>query len=1129
MQPAIGVSMVVEARNEANVDEEIVAGQADIDKLSEDLDQEDRDLQMAICASLDDEPLPSSLPSSSKTSGFITKSESLKREESAEQADDESPKSKRAKCSPFKEVNMETVMKNAEKLFATELPVLRVPDGDTYIYIDPPPRMPEQDGMTYQWIRDRYRTPLCMKKETLAKLNSPFLNKLFGPTSQYRVIRRRGLVNRLPPEIKYVLDLTPPNEGDEAMILVSELSCSEGIRNWVRATKRWNISKNLVGGYDDYVAQLQDPWSYSLGNQDATASTEDTLSPTTETADGSESKEGKAAASPSTPNLAKQTVTKKEEELPVHLEYTAVRHRSAIERVLLAVAGQDPKLDTAPKVWTTAAIAKYFEIKHESISDYVVRWLYAAPNTCFLEVMPEIALKMADGLKIPSLCQDAYALLVGEEALAAACQGHVISGFDQNHTVHGRKKSEVPDKYQTYIEYASKAFRSRITGEFEALVSGDWFERLDEYTKLLRYESRSVAYDSALGQLKDLLKAFVRGAIYYLLCSNYENMCGPFDDSSGADDLFPTIKFRQTWRLLHPQERILTRSFWGCLGMVRLQDSFSNLTVTSTTYQYTPSQSWNPEGQDLLNAKVFELIRASDVNRKATECYQLFTFRSSDPDFYPNTFSSPTTEAPSAKIVNDILETTHTVSSNADQESATDSQQDTLIAPDGITGAVTTPSGHSVEPRQYQHGVPMSLPIRSVVPSSANDSKNVVTDMNMPNQGQSPNSINQGIAANIFSSTLPFRDSKSKDNSSKDLEVDTSEKAGTEASNRRAEASVMKWELRDHQDEWVLGLTRYEAKSSYGIKDEAISPKDNISSQGQNNTEASQAKQDGWWYKTPEFLSQYSPPDYTPPPDVKVTGHAATYEFFSFQEFLKQAEKYIHAVSESILSNPHSSSQDPLDLRLTNTLVCLTDAEWKYLPLWAGGNDDDSGGVFDDEVPLAEMGFSTAGPKVHTGVGSSAASSEFETLGGSKTSGSYHTSTVVNDGYSDGLDRRRVYDADSMWGDVMADKNIKSDGTSFNQDTPMDTDDGSSWVGIMTPTSADEFDELERASDKGKGKMSFDDDDENLDENLDDIFTGEEENDSDFDDGEEVEMDDFEGEDEQGMDDGSNHVPNTKS
>ena len=804
----------------------IAAGQTDDNQLSADLGQEDRGLQIAISASLRDAPWPSS----SQTYSPFTRSDSLKREESTEQGDDDSPQSKRAKCSPPKEVNMETVMKNAEKRFAIELPVLRVPGGDTYIYIDPPPQMPEQDAMTYQWIRDRYRTPLCMKRETLMKLNSPFLNKLFGLTLQYRVIRRRGLVNRLPPEIKYVLDLTPPNEGDEAMVLVSELSCSEGVRNWVRGCKRWNISKALIGGYDDYAAQLQDPWSYG---RNAIASTEDGGVPATGTVDGSELKSDKVAASSSASTPAKKPAAKEEDEYSIPLEYTAIRHRSAIERVLLAVAGQDPKLDSAPKVWTTAGVAKYFEIKHESVSDYIVRWLYAAPNTCFLEVMPETALRMADGLKISSLCRDAYALLVGEEALAAACQGHFIPGFDQNHSVHRRKKSEVPDKYQTYIEYASKAFRGRIAGEFEALVSGDWFESLDEYAKLLRYKSKSAAYDSALGELKGLLKAFVRGAVYYLLCSNYDNMCGPSDERDGAHDLFPTIKFRQTWLLLHPQARILTRSFWSALSTLRAQYSFSNLTVTSSVHQYTPSKSWNPDGQDLLNAKVFELIRVSDVNHKATECYQLYTGRSCDPSLHLNTFGTSNAGATGADTANDSSRRTHQMIGNASQQSATDFQQETLSALDAIVGGSVIPAAQLLEPLRYEYGVPVSLPIRSVVSSSASYPRDKSIDNDPPNQDGTPppqTSMNEGIAAKLTPITLPFRDSKSNDKSSNIMgatavknagaitvpfrdgkstdksltipETEITEKAGAEASSRRAEESASNWLPWDHVNDW---------------------------------------------------------------------------------------------------------------------------------------------------------------------------------------------------------------------------------------------------------------------------------------------------------------------------------------
>lgn len=48
-------------------------------------------------------------------------------------------------------------------------------------------------------------------------------------------------------------------------------------------------------------------------------------------------------------------------------------------------------------------------------------------------------------------------------------------------------------------------------------------------------------------------------------------------------------------------------------------------------------------------------------------------------------------------------------------------------------------------------------------------------------------------------------------------------------------------------------------------------------------------------------------------------------------------------------------------------LLTLEESETKYLPLWAGGFDDGSGGVFQDEVPPADMGPSEPGPHYHTG------------------------------------------------------------------------------------------------------------------------------------------------------------------
>lgn len=79
-----------------------------------------------------------------------------------------------------------------------------------------------------------------------------------------------------------------------------------------------------------------------------------------------------------------------------------------------------------------------------------------------------------------------------------------------------------------------------------------------------------------------------------------------------------------------------------------------------------------------------------------------------------------------------------------------------------------------------------------------------------------------------------------------------------------------------------------------------------------------------------------------------------------------------------------------IPLSETKTLTCLTQDEYKYLPLWAGGYDDGSGGVFDDgeEIPEAptveDGGFRGGAIGIISGVGSSIggskAGSEFEAV-----------------------------------------------------------------------------------------------------------------------------------------------------
>ncbi|KAL4797967.1 hypothetical protein BDV19DRAFT_357674 [Aspergillus venezuelensis] len=95
---------------------------------------------------------------------------------------------------------------------------------------------------------------------------------------------------------------------------------------------------------------------------------------------------------------------------------------------------------------------------------------------------------------------------------------------------------------------------------------------------------------------------------------------------------------------------------------------------------------------------------------------------------------------------------------------------------------------------------------------------------------------------------------------------------------------------------------------------------------------------------------------------------------FSIKDFLEEAEFYCAAFAKGMFA----SYWEEMKYDITDTLTYLTEKELKYLPLWAGGCDDGTGGVYAEQVPFAETdGFSAPGPSIHTG---SAAPSEVPSI-----------------------------------------------------------------------------------------------------------------------------------------------------
>jgi hypothetical protein len=110
---------------------------------------------------------------------------------------------------------------------------------------------------------------------------------------------------------------------------------------------------------------------------------------------------------------------------------------------------------------------------------------------------------------------------------------------------------------------------------------------------------------------------------------------------------------------------------------------------------------------------------------------------------------------------------------------------------------------------------------------------------------------------------------------------------------------------------------------------------------------------------------------------------------------------------------------------LTDTLLCLED-EFKYLPLWAGGNNDGTGGVFDKEfIAPTLLGANGPGPSYHTGYSSvSEASSRTEMDWDGSSSVAPASSNRVDNGLS-GYESSMTFRSDSEdYGNLLGQQQI---------------------------------------------------------------------------------------------------------
>ncbi|KAH7145764.1 hypothetical protein B0J13DRAFT_584788 [Dactylonectria estremocensis] len=401
--------------------------------------------------------------------------------------------------------------------------------GDTLVIIDfPPPSKATRNKADCNGIAYRCQQ-FRVHSRKLLDINSPKFNEMLGPTYQFRTLRRRKLVNKLPPDVKYVLDLTPPSEGDELVFQMTELSLTPGINNWWSSSGLQDVDSLLVCGHDDIC--LCD---------------RETPPPMADMSDESSSE-------PSTPKLRNNglcmanglgiAVLRYREDGPVKElpldpdqilmmkargdaslyktpefrripDYCPFRHRNGIIRLLMLIEGKSVSLDSACRVWTLVRLSKIFDCG-SVIRDRVAQWIMHGSNTRFIEVLPEEALQIAFTLELPGIAQCAFRILVNELALKEA-DDKVDDRKPTKTAIFGRKLGDLPDELRNLVQHAALALVERVSSLDANLRNPDMFDYwdLDEWNRLRAIEQLLIQEQGsraakALERVRCLMEALV--------------------------------------------------------------------------------------------------------------------------------------------------------------------------------------------------------------------------------------------------------------------------------------------------------------------------------------------------------------------------------------------------------------------------------------------------------------------------------------------------------------------------------------------------------------------------------------------------------------------------------------------
>ncbi|KAB8298257.1 hypothetical protein EYC80_001990 [Monilinia laxa] len=827
-------------------------------------------------------------------------------------------------------------------------------EGDTLVYISYPGGITLYDSNGFARPYKNYR----VSSEKLKGLGSPKFSRMFEERPQYWARRRKGLLHHLPDGFKYVLDLTPFEEGDEAVELVSELSCSIGIRNWHLSERSCGVQKRLVSGDDEVPGpanispEAAEKFRLKAPVDGHTDPAFSPLDPTIKSTSGEnfvrtflgrniysagcnfdigslvEDNEMQKAINNS---LGCNLFVEIPEEIPAGgtgqslspdwpkkevLDYCPIRHRFGVENLLRIIQGKVPKLDSAPKLWTLFVLAKYYECT-EVVIDYITSWIMSGNNIKFLEILPEASLNIGLGLKIPMITRAAFSVLVSEEALNVASRTFYNNHIDRQKAYqYVRPREKLDEDLWNVIQHASQGFCDRIQTTITDLLDErmPWFLELPEYRKICKFEDYCYKNNnkgkkeetlherrnSVIQKLLVNLRGYVRRRI--VDCLNEEL---PLSHTITATNHRREVQWEipesrtqeedldsnHIYHSYGDRERVLLPYFWRGLRDINWHDDPHPL---SSPKPSTFSRQILHPGKLLVDRSGINNTNTRILKTCANYFNNEVNFAANKENYHS---SSPSNSVPPKSIPKSVMDEERPNYAFMSAYNQYHAYHQALLA-----GTRTL----ELELAQFDE--------------KANDAASIF-------------SITTDTSTKSLAG-LPLRpklDETTVKREKDEYEPSTEPGPSTKTCNNE-KSSVMKllgnfWENTDQKLNSSVGV--YKAKSIAETSDLGLQT-DSVLSNGFPFADTSKP-----------FSLTHS---YSTNPPVEDSSLE-----FSLSIFLNQIRLYIDKICHSMLSRP-----DVLEFTiLPDSLLCLTDNEWQYLPLWAGGNDDGSGGVTSSDVPPA--------------------------------------------------------------------------------------------------------------------------------------------------------------------------------